>query len=368
MDVASFVKRARRKVVFEIRRRRFRFSTGVFPPVSVVLEFDYHCPLRCKTCRLWTREYRERKADNRPKLSLEEMKGILDNLASYGVRCAIFLGGEPFLYPEIFPLIARARALGMVSFTFTNGYLMNESLVARILDSGIESICFSLDGPTSEIHDAIRGREGVFSSAVFGLKAIQEGKKQRGLRFPQLSIQTTVSSRNLEALPDMVDLARSLEVPVIRFQHLSNVDTRLVEATDRILGEKSAGMHIYGSLPDDLKLTGEQMEKIPEIVRELRRRKGGGMEVWIDPVFTENNRAAMDKGVFPRDGCTSLRTSATISAYGDVTPCAMLNDYTMGNVRVTSFRDIWSNAKYQALRARIDRRLLPICMKCCDKL
>jgi len=368
MDARSLVKRARRKAVFEIRRRRFRLRSGILPPVSVVLEFDYHCPLRCKTCRLWTREYRELKAAGRTKLSVGEMKKVLDDLASYGVRCAIFLGGEPFLYPEVFPLIAHARALGMVSFTFTNGYLMNEELVDRILDSGIESICFSLDGPTGEIHDGIRGRQGVFASAVYGMKAIQEGKKRRGAAFPRLSIQTTVSSRNLESLPDLVDLARSLEVPVIRFQHLSNVDDRLVEATDRILGEPSAGMHIYGSLPQELKLTEAQMERIPEIVREIERRKGGGMEVWIDPVLKENNRAAMDRGIFPRDGCTSLWSSATVSAYGDVTPCAMLNDYTMGNVRETSFRDIWCNDKYRALRARIDKKLLPICMKCCDKL
>jgi Fe-coproporphyrin III synthase len=72
----------------------------------------------------------------------------------------VFLGGEPTLHPDLVDGIKFARDLGYGSITVdTNGFLFH-NLLSRISPADAV-LSFSLDGPSPEVNDPIRGK-GVF--------------------------------------------------------------------------------------------------------------------------------------------------------------------------------------------------------------
>src|SRR5262249_1920828 len=81
-------------------------------------------------------------------------------------------GGEPFIHPEIIEMMEDTLALAPLT-VLTNGTLFTHERIERLAalsSAGIYSLELrvSLDGPTAEAHDRIRGR-GNFARALDGL-------------------------------------------------------------------------------------------------------------------------------------------------------------------------------------------------------
>ncbi|MBA3014794.1 MAG: radical SAM protein [Proteobacteria bacterium] len=115
----------------------------------------------------------------------------------------ILLGGEPTLHPALPSVIKTARALGYHSVTVdTNGFLHHDLLNHITPDEAVLS--FSLDGPTPEINDPLRGH-GVFATCTQNLaKAVAMGF--------EVSVIYTVSAMNIAHLADMPRLLAELGV------------------------------------------------------------------------------------------------------------------------------------------------------------
>lgn len=110
----------------------------------------------------------------------------------------IFLGGEPTLHPDLAKAVRVAKQLGYASITVdTNGYLFNR-IMDKVTPDDVDVFSFSLDGPTAEINDAIRGL-GCFEQCTAGIPQA----KSKGFG---ISLIYTVSSRNLSCLEKMVPL------------------------------------------------------------------------------------------------------------------------------------------------------------------
>jgi len=110
----------------------------------------------------------------------------------------IFLGGEPTMHPDLAYGIRRAKALGYSSITVdTNGYLFHNFL-DTVKPSDLDFLSFSLDGPSPEVNDPLRGR-GVFDICSQNLRAAA------ALGF-NVSLIYTVSRHNIAHLHKMVPL------------------------------------------------------------------------------------------------------------------------------------------------------------------
>ena len=110
----------------------------------------------------------------------------------------IFLGGEPTMNRDLPHAIRFAKELGYSSVTVdTNGFLFHKFL-DNVEPSELDFLSFSLDGPTPEINDILRG-EGVFDTCTANLQAAVK----RGFN---VSLIYTVSRHNIEHLHKMVPL------------------------------------------------------------------------------------------------------------------------------------------------------------------
>jgi MoaA/NifB/PqqE/SkfB family radical SAM enzyme len=110
----------------------------------------------------------------------------------------IFLGGEPTMHPDLAHGIRCARRLGYSSITVdTNGFLFHNFL-DEIRPADLDFLSFSLDGPSPEVNDPLRG-QGVFDTCAQNLQAAA------ALGF-NVSLIYTVSRHNIAHLHKMVPL------------------------------------------------------------------------------------------------------------------------------------------------------------------
>jgi AdoMet-dependent heme synthase len=108
-------------------------------------------------------------------MSRDEVRGHVADAAALGVREFYFTGGEPFLHPELLPILADTLAVGPCT-VLTNGLLFTPARLAalRELREGARvafELRVSLDGADAAAHDALRG-PGTFARALEGLRAL----------------------------------------------------------------------------------------------------------------------------------------------------------------------------------------------------
>ena len=110
----------------------------------------------------------------------------------------VFLGGEPTMHKDLPQSIKAARKLGYRSVTVdTNGFLLHDFL-GKVSPADLDFLSFSLDGPTPDINDPLRG-PGVFETCTANLR-------EAVLKGFNVSLIYTVSRRNIGHLHLMPDL------------------------------------------------------------------------------------------------------------------------------------------------------------------
>jgi molybdenum cofactor biosynthesis enzyme MoaA len=131
------------------------------------------CNLRCAHC------FNRSGPGNRqiPFLSRGEVTGLLDGASAAGARDVVFTGGEPFLHPEMTEIVGDSLSR-FPTTVLTNGTLLSGRLVSRLAAAAAGSrysleIRISLDAPSEEENDAIRGK-GSFGRALAGAARLEK--------------------------------------------------------------------------------------------------------------------------------------------------------------------------------------------------
>lgn len=131
-------------------------------PMVLMLEPLHACNLKCTGCGR-IREY----ADTfKLRLSLQQ---CLDSVEECGAPVVSVCGGEPLIYPEIVPLLEQIIAGGRHAYLCTNGVFLEKKL-PELPRSNRLFINVHLDGMEAT-HDRLVEREGVFATAVAGIRA-----------------------------------------------------------------------------------------------------------------------------------------------------------------------------------------------------
>jgi len=169
-----------------------------FVPRLVAWELTRSCNLDCVHCRAAAS-----RGPYEGELTTEECLRILEEIAQVAKPIIILTGGEPLLRPDLLEIARRVRELGMRPVLATNGTLLTEELARELKEVGIARVSISLDGARPETHDAFRQVTGAFEGALRGIQILQK------VGLP-LQINTTVTARNLEELPQIHELAKKL--------------------------------------------------------------------------------------------------------------------------------------------------------------
>jgi hopanoid biosynthesis associated radical SAM protein HpnH len=136
------------------RQRRF--------PLVLMLEPLHACNLTCTGCG----RIREYETTIKQKLSVEECLHAVDEC---GAPIVSICGGEPLIYPEIGRLVGEVLRKRKHIYLCTNGMFIKRRL-HEFRPTSRMFFNVHLDG-LRETHDRAVEREGVFESAVEGIKA-----------------------------------------------------------------------------------------------------------------------------------------------------------------------------------------------------
>jgi MoaA/NifB/PqqE/SkfB family radical SAM enzyme len=172
-------------------------------PLVAELFLTDNCNLKCVSCACWRKVTRQELAE-------EEWRDVIGQLADYGILKANFTGGEPLLRSDAPRLMAHAYASGIRNLHLnSNATLLDDRRLGAVLEAGVRSFNVSVDGPTAEIHEKVRGVPGSFATTVQNLERLLEQRDDLGLR---VRMNFTVMRSNVDDLPQMMRLAQSLRV------------------------------------------------------------------------------------------------------------------------------------------------------------
>ena len=178
------------------------------PPGPVVIwNLIRRCNLNCIHCYSLSAN-----VDFPNELSTDEVFRVMDDLKAFRVPVLILSGGEPLLRPDIFEISARAKAMRFYVGLSSNGALIDQPTADRIAAIGYDYVGISLDG-IGAVHDRFRRQEGAFDKSLRGMRLLRDRGIKIGLRF-------TVTERNVESLPAMLDLMEQEKIDRFYLSHL----------------------------------------------------------------------------------------------------------------------------------------------------
>jgi len=129
-------------------------------PVNSVWEITMACNMRCGHCG-------SQCTDRHPdELTNDEALQLCDDLAELGLKVVTLSGGEPLMRPDWADIAKRLSQNGIIPNIISNGWLVDDAVIDKALDAGVNTIAVSLDG-TSNIHDTIR-KKGSFDRVMKG--------------------------------------------------------------------------------------------------------------------------------------------------------------------------------------------------------
>ena len=276
-------------------------------PLIIGWELTLACNLRCGHCASTAGNSRKQE------LSLPEAINICDQFPDLLVQEVNFTGGEPLLceyWPEI---MAYLQKIEISTKVLTNGYALTRDLVQQLHDLGISGIGVSIDG-LADKHDTLRGPAGLFDNIFDNIVHVQQ------LKIP-LTIITTVTSQNLNALPQLLDFLISRGIQSWQMQPLFPLGR----------GEEN----------DYLQLSNLDYLRFGDfIVNWKEKAKRQGLEIMLaDSYGYYTDRDQRDP---PWRGCPAGLYSCGITSDGKIKGCLSMPDQLIeGDLRENDLWEIW---------------------------
>ena len=369
-------------------------ATAAVPmPTFVQLRVTNLCNLRCKMCGQWgdTGIFRSHSAPDagdgalerariqeligaKRQLSLSDYVALLDQIAPWQPIVSLF-GGEPLLYPDILPLIREIKKRGLTCTIITNGGRL-EPLADELVDSGIDSIAVSIDGPPDR-HDAIRGRSGSFEKAAAGVRAIAAARERTNRALPMQIAILPITELNLDVVAPAVEALRELPLDTINVGLRWFVPKHAGADYERVMREE-LGVAATSWKGFDFEWPSgngheRQLLELVKLLKGLRRKRfldsarGKPWTSFVPDVAAEGVPEYFSNfgQTFGHEMCPVAWYFAQVEPDGEVTFCGDFPDYFIGNVRKQSFREIWGGERAQRFRAKLAKEPLPICARCC---
>lgn len=200
-------------------------GNGHASPTIVAWLLTARCNLKCKHCTYYL---------SRDKIYPDKLMHLADKIAASGCQLVVMSGGEPLIVPNIRDIIRRLKAADKAIKINTNGYNLMD-LADFMIESKVEVIDISIDGPDSESHDTIRGKTGSFDNALEALKYIRAKRKDK----PYISVRSVIMKDNWFHVPRFVETFKPF-VENISFQPIHNIESHHQVVDQSVMFEEQA--------------------------------------------------------------------------------------------------------------------------------
>ncbi len=269
-------------------------------PLTISLELVNKCNLNCVMC------YKEHHAKPRNELSLEVLKKIMQECKENNMPSVILgLAAETLMYKDINEVLDIIRAAGTMDLFFgTNGVMLNEEIIKKIIDNKVSRVEISLDAATPETYQKVRGHDKL-DKIEKNIEMLLEYKKKHNTPLPIIRLCFVIMDINRHETQQFINKWKD-KVDYIDFQRC--LDFSKIDTPAEIQNEK------------------------------------------ISNAF-----------------CAQPFYSLNIWANGDVSPCCTFygEKLVIGNVHKQSLKSIWEGTRMKEIREQISsKHFNPICQRC----
>jgi len=304
--------------------------TRAGPPLWLLAEVTYRCPLHCVFCYNpvdYTRYGEE--------LSTEEWLRVLREARKLGAAQLGFSGGEPLVRDDLEILVAEAHRLGYYTNLITSGVGLTEPRIKAFKEAGLDHIQLSFQDSTQELNDFLT------HTRTFDLKE-RTARMVRAHGYPTV-LNVVLHRLNIDHIEQILAMAEAMGV-----EYLELANTQY---------------YAWAKVNRDLLLpTREQLERAEAATNVFRERIGDRMRVFfvVPDYYAKRPKACMN-------GWGSV--FLTITADGVALPCheaRQLPGLSFANVRDAELGWIWNESPgFNAYRG--DAWMKEPCRTCPEK-
>jgi radical SAM protein with 4Fe4S-binding SPASM domain len=308
-----------------------------YKPITAVWEITMGCNMRCKHCG---------SSCEKPlgdELTTEEALDLCDDLGKLGFRWITLSGGEPTTRKDFYLIAKRLKENNIIPTMITNGWLLDEDIVDKAIEGGIDTIAISIDG-LEETHDGIR-KKGSFIRSMEALDLLKRKKMPS-------SVITTINNINIKELEKLKEIFIEKGVEAWQLQ-LALPMGNMVKNSDLVVQPFQVDTVIdfsYKSMLEN-KINIQLADCMGYFnMKEIAVRKHSTKTKEYDWI-----------------GCSAGKYTLGILNNGDIVGCTSVRDKSLieGNIKITPINEIWENPNnFSWNRDMRKEKLEGLCGKC----
>ncbi|HEX5462885.1 MAG TPA: pyrroloquinoline quinone biosynthesis protein PqqE [Steroidobacteraceae bacterium] len=275
------------------------------PPLWLLLELTYRCPLHCVFC------YNPTDFSNVGReLETGEWLRVLEEARALGSVQLGLSGGEPLVRDDLETIVAAAHRLGFYSNLITSGVGLTEPRLEALRAAGLDHIQLSFQDSTRRMNDFLS------STRTFELKS-RVAALIKKYRYPMV-LNVVLHRLNIDHVQDILQMAERMGA-----EYVELANTQYYGWAWRNRGQL---------LP-----SRAQLRRAEEVTARFRERVGSRMRIFfVVPDYFETRPKPCMNGLG--------RIFLGIAPDGVALPCQaarMLPGLTFPSVRAASIRSIW---------------------------
>ncbi|MCG7853685.1 MAG: radical SAM protein [Methanosarcinaceae archaeon] len=173
-----------------------QIALGKYVPETVSFEVTRECKCNCEHCVV---------SGGEGDMDVASIKRAIDEALDMGTVIITFTEGDPLLRKEIFELIDYVDKDRAIVNMYTPGTDMTPENARKLKEAGLHNLLISIYSTDPKQHDSVRRLDGAYEMATAAIKMGLDA----GLL---VTMCTHVSSKNINELPEMYELASQLGV------------------------------------------------------------------------------------------------------------------------------------------------------------
>lgn len=332
MDVKQF---SSNKILWHLDRVNELLQTGYTPPITAELDMTNICNHKCPSCFGFL--YKDKSC-----IVPEDAKRIIGQLADMGVKAVTFTGGgEPLCNTDTLDAVKYANHKGLDTALITNGSLLNAEAVEAVLANCVW-VRISLDAASAETYKRTHGMgEEEFLKVLKNIRLLAEYKvKTKSACTVGVGYLTSQETEE-EIIPMAKLIGEQNEMCGFGIDYLQY----------RPLLKSHSNRVYYNN------------RSILDTISEAASYSTGNFEILCS---LHKYRLIKDGRLEKTYGkCLGHHFAAVIAADMKVYICCHLRGvekYCIGNLKVSSFEDIWKSPERKKVYESIDlKKCPPLC-------
>ncbi|MEJ5178359.1 pyrroloquinoline quinone biosynthesis protein PqqE [Erwinia sp. MYb416] len=286
-------------------------NPAVKPPLWLLAELTYRCPLQCPYCSNPLDFAQQEK-----ELTTAQWIEVFKQARAMGAVQIGFSGGEPLVRKDLPELIKAARDLGFYTNLITSGIGLTQKKIDAFADAGLDHIQISFQASDEVLNAALAGSKKAFQQKLEMARAVKAHGYPMVLNF-------VLHRHNIDQIDRIIELCIELEADDVEL------------ATCQFYGW--AQLNREGLLP-----TRDQIERAEAVVHSYREKMAASDNLanllFVTPDYYEER----PKGCMGGWGAIFL----SVTPEGMALPCHSARQLPVQfpSVLEQSLQDIWFNS------------------------